>query len=181
MTALRQCNKCKSFLPKTRKHFTPHKPSKDGLLGTCKPCINAKRRAKRLEAKTGLLITVEEAKQLQASRLERRRKEIERIEEKKLNLAINGIKSHSERERNRQQREYENMRVLFEIRDNYRQDRKALKRAIKRVNNKRNTGGWKYIAYDLNKRGYRTDTGDVFTDQSARKYALSFGIKRKWK
>ena len=164
MTALRQCNECKRFLPKTGKHFTPHRSSKDGLLRTCKSCRNAKDRAKRLEAKTGLLITVEEAKQLL------KRKEYERKLQQQINENVPKSK----------QAKME-MEGLFRRREDYRQDRKALKRAIKRVNNRRNTGGWKYIAHDLNRRGYRKNNGNVFTASTAREYALSFGIRRKWK
>lgn len=181
MITIKQCNTCKQSLPRTREYFSLHNQQKDGFLGTCKPCRNAKRRAKRMKANTGLLISVEEAKQLQAARKEAKRQKREAIDARNLERAINGIKSHSQREQEYQQREYEEMAILFEPREDYRQDFKAMKRAIKRVNKASNTGGWRYIAYDLNKRGYRTSTGDLLTSNSIRRYAEKLGIKRKWK
>lgn len=38
----KRCNKCGHSLPLS--YFSPHKQMKDGLKGTCKPCVNRRRR-----------------------------------------------------------------------------------------------------------------------------------------
>jgi hypothetical protein len=189
----KQCNTCKISYPSTTQYFHKHNQQKDGLFGKCKSCRNSKKRNQRLTGKLESLgMTVSEYTEYKR-KLEKIRKEEILIQRRRYYLEhrrdrLQATKDHyqankkqvSNRKSNWYQKENDEMRSMFADISDYEFCEHSTVLAIKQLNHSARSDGWRDIAKEMNKMGYRTKRGKVWTRCSINKFASDRNIERLW-